>query len=199
MNPKTVPLWCLIATPSKLPRQTVERIVGEPDSDQSLAFWLRWALKPPLKFAKTPAERKSMKTEFQKAVHKIAEAANNHDEAFFEKWARGRKELKAIDPRTSLDPGNFLLAAHGYCTAGGRQTSQTEVIRMAIDFLAQAHINGFPNRVPFPSQRPTREQLDAVISQRGLRTIGWKAYIRKLGITFPDKAKRGRKKGWRKK
>src|SRR4029077_4210799 len=118
-------------------------------------------------------------------------------EEFFARWARGRKMLAAIDPRTSRDPDLFLLAAYDWCTYGGRKTTQAETIKTAIDFLAVARLSGFPNRIPV-SDEPTRQQVDAEIKQHGLRTIGWKARIKKLGLTFPDTAKRGRPTGWRK-
>jgi hypothetical protein len=194
MTPKPIPLsFFLTSSP-----QAARRLVGKPGSDQSFAFWLLYALSPPSKHAKTPEEKKQRKTEREKAVAMIAKAALNHDEEFFARWARGRKALKAIDPRTSLSPEVFLLAAYNVCTVRGRKTSQSEVIRRAIDFLAEARILGFPNRIPYPGQQPTREQLDAEIEKGGLKTIGWRAYIKKLGMTFPDKAKRGRKTGWRK-
>jgi hypothetical protein len=195
MTPRKVPLWCLIT----LSKPSIEHFVGKPGSDQAFAFRLRCALNPPYKFAKTPEEKKRMKTECAKAVRMIAKAALSNDEEFFARWARGRKALKAIDPRTSLAPQIFILAAYSLCTAGGRQTTQSEVIRLATDLAAAARIIGSPNRVPFPSQKPTREQLDAAIKQWGLKRLGWKAYIRKLGLSFPHKAKRGRKPGWRKK
>jgi hypothetical protein len=148
--------------------------------------------------AKTPEEKKELSALYDKTIQKIRKAARHNDAEFFRKWGRGCDALAAIDPDSSLDPDNFLLAAYSFRTVSGRKTSQTEVIRTAIDFMAAAIKRGFPNRIPTPGHQPTRQQLDAVIKERSLETIGWRARIGKLGLKFPDKAKRGRPKGWRK-
>jgi hypothetical protein len=182
-------------------RRDFERFRGKPESDQNLAFQMLWGLSAPLmsrSWAKTPEEKKELKADYEKALQTIRQAVRHHDAEFFRKWARGCEALAAMDPESSLDPDNFLLAANHLCTVGGRKTNQTEVIRTAIDFIAAAIIKGFPNRIPTSGHQPTRQQLDAVIKERRLKTIGWRARIKKLGLTFPDKGKRGRPKGWRK-
>ena len=203
MTPRTVPqpvpavpLWDILGVSNS----SIACFFGKSESDQALASWLCYALNASsiYNYARTPEEKKLMKTAFEKAVRMIGQAALNYDEEFFARWTRGRKELKAIDPRVRLTPEISLLAAYNFCTASGCKTSQTEVIQTAIDFLAIARINGLPNRIPRPSQKPTRAQIDAEIERGGLKTIGWRAYIKKLGLTFPDRGKRGRPTGWRK-
>jgi hypothetical protein len=182
-------------------KNSFERFRGKPGSDQDFALQMLVGLYAPLmrkNFAKTPEEQKSLKALYDKTIRKIREAARHNDAEFFRKWGRGCDALAAIDPDSSLDPDNFLLAANNFCTVGGRKTSQTAVMRTAIDFMAAAIIKGVPNRIPTPGHQPTRQQLDAVIKERSLKTIGWRARIQKLGLTFPDKTKRGRPKGWRK-
>jgi len=189
-----IALWDFIG----LSKPARELIAGKAGSDQDFAFWLRYALNVPqlYKIARTPEEKKLMKTAFDKAVRMLGEATKNDDEKFFERWARGRKMLKAVDPLRSRDPRNFLLAAYDFCTADGRKTNKTEVIQIAKRFMAVARINGPLNVIPL--SWPTEEQIETEIKQGGLETIGWHAHLRKLGVTFPDKAKRGRPTGWRK-
>jgi hypothetical protein len=171
----------------------VERLVGKPGSDGALAYWLLAALNAPCNPAQTPKQEQRRQAEREKAVAIIARAALDHDEAFFSRWARGRKVLKAIDLRTSLSPKLFLLAAYNLCTQGGRETCQAEVINLALAMLAIANMPEPANRL---SPELARAQFDAQIQR--LRTTGWKAYARQLGLTFALKAKRGRPKGWRK-
>jgi hypothetical protein len=173
-----------------------KRFKGKPGSDQNFAFEMCYGFHAlqMLKFAKTPEAKKSLKNSYEKTLRMVREATRRNDAKFFQKWARGCEALAEIDPEQSLDPDNFLLAAYSICTYGGQKTSQTEVIKTAIDFSAVARLNGFPNRIQF-SDGLTREQVDAVIEKRKLKTIGWKARIKKLGLRFPDKAKRGRPTG----
>jgi hypothetical protein len=185
MTPKAVPLEEF--TP--LSPQDVARLVGPPGSDEAFAYWLLAALNTPDEYAQTPELKQRLNANREKAFAMIARAALDHDEAFFARWARGRKALKAIDLRTSLDPKLFLLLAY---KMGGYKTSQAEVIRAAIILLAWAKIYE-----PSPERKLTRAQFEEEIDNLGLRGIGWKAYIRKLGLTFALKAKRGRKPGWR--
>jgi hypothetical protein len=189
-----IALWDFIG----LSKPARELIAGKAGSDQDFAFWLRYALNVPqlYKIARTPEEKKLMKTAFDKAVRMLGEATKNDDEKFFERWARGRKMLKAVDPLRSRDPRNFLLAAYDFCTADGRKTNKTEVIQIAKRFMAVARINGPLNVIPL--SWPTEEQIATKIKQDDLDTIGWHAYLNKLGLKFPDKGKRGRPKGWRK-
>ena len=189
----------LFVRPSDI--RILERFRGKSGSDQDFALQMLIGLYAPLMrkaFAKTPKEKKELNALYDKTIQKIREAARHNDAKFFRKWTRGCEALTAIDPDSSLDPDNFLLAANNFCTVGGRRTSQTEVIRTTIDFMAAAIIKGFPNRIPTPGHQPTRQQLDAVIKERRLKTIGWRARIKKLGLKFPDKGKRGRPTGWRK-
>src|SRR5262249_32953978 len=137
MTPPAIPMLVLLL----LNRKGIERFRGTPGSDQEFAFQMLCAFAEPRIFkrlARTPEEIKELKADFEKALSMIRKAVDRNDAEFFRKWARGCEALAAIDPDWTLDPDNFLLVANHFCTVGGRKTNQTEVIGVAINFMAAA-------------------------------------------------------------
>jgi hypothetical protein len=157
-----------------------EHYLGKPGSDQAFAVRLRNALR---------ADPQS--SEFLEALSEIRKAAATNDAEFFQSWSRGCMDLRKA---WSFDnPDDFLLTAYTHCTLLGRKTSQSEVIRTAKRIMALAHKYGdtFPLQIE-------EDEAEIALQMKKLNTIGWKARIKKFGLTFALKAKRGRPKGWRK-
>ena len=157
-----------------------EHYLGKPGSDQAFAVRLRSAL-----------SANSQSSEFLNALSEIRKAAATNDAEFFQSWSRGCMDLRKAE---SFDnPDDFLLTAYTHCTLLGRKTSQSEVIWTAKRIMALARKYG--PEIPLPFQE---DEAEIALEMQKLNTIGWKARIKKFGLTFALKAKRGRPKGWRK-
>jgi hypothetical protein len=158
-----------------------EHFEGKPGSDQEFALRLRSALS---------ADPQS--SEFLEALSEIRKAAAKNDAEFFQSWSRGCMDLRKAE---SFDnPDDFLLTAYSVCAVLGRKTSQSEVIQTAKRIMALAQKYG--PALPLPRED---DEAEIALKMEKLNTIAWKARIKKFELTFDFKAKRGRKKGWRKK